>query len=149
MKEFIKECQTQVQNIANDIELYADNAYRCPNCGKIHSISDYGTTQHYNTDYEFCYKCPTCGADVIEYELDAVDLCDYFEDCLDIEYRIGSGREFRSVRVMVTCGGPNIYVDTASKSVELYWGNAQESHPLTAYAVAAINDYFSELYECC
>ena len=149
MKEFINECQEHVKNIAEELEMYADNAYICPRCGAVHTMDEYEIREYDDIEDRIGYICPECGDERTENELENVGIWDYFNDCFDIEYRIGSDRQYRSVCVMVACGGPNIYVDTGSKKVELYWGNVQETHPLTAYTVAAIDDYFSEMFECC
>lgn len=81
---------------------------------------------------------------------DQVSVFDYFEDCFDIEYRVSSPHdtEPRSVRIMVACGEPNIYVDTASQSVELYWWGDRASYPLTSDATAEIDAAFAELWNC-
>jgi hypothetical protein len=73
-------------------------------------------------------------------------LYDYFEDALDIEFRISSRKELQSVEICVTCGGPNIYIDTKTKAVELYWGNTHCDMPLSRAATEVINGYAEELY---
>ena len=80
-------------------------------------------------------------------EPEQMTLYDYFEDCLDIEYRCDGRREYRSVRVMVTCGGPNIYIDTATKQVELYWWTDRASYPLAYDAVDAVDAWACEYWE--
>jgi predicted RNA-binding Zn-ribbon protein involved in translation (DUF1610 family) len=148
MKEFIKECQAQVKNIVEELEMYTDNMYKCPRCGAVHSIDDLDLIEVDYTDDQLWYSCPDCGDEASENELEKSNIDDYFADCLDIEYRSGSGREYRSVRVMVACGGPNIYVDTKSKSVELYWGNTVETYPLSYHVVDAIDSYFEDIFMC-
>lgn len=75
---------------------------------------------------------------------------DYFTDGVyDTEYRVGGPDEDpRSVRVMVACGGPNIYIDTKTASVELYWWGDRASYPLTDEATAAVDECFIELWNC-
>ena len=46
---------------------------------------------------------------------------DYLADALDIEYILGSNREFKSARVLVAFGGPTIWIDFERKAVDLYW----------------------------
>jgi hypothetical protein len=75
-------------------------------------------------------------------------LYDWAEDILDIEYRCGSDKELRSVQIMVTCGGPNIYVDTASKSVELYWWGDRASYPISYDAAAELDAWAEEYWRC-
>lgn len=55
----------------------------------------------------------------------------YFDDTYNIDYiwRIGYG--LMGVRVMVACGGPNIWVDTFEKTVHGYWGGDEAIAYLT------------------
>lgn len=46
---------------------------------------------------------------------------DYLQDALDIEYRVGSDGQYRSAKILVAFGGPNIWVDTADRSVYAAW----------------------------
>lgn len=83
-------------------------------------------------------------------ELEQVSVFDYFADALDIEYRVSSPHdtEPRSVCIMVACGGPNIYVDTASCAVELYWWGYRASYPISRDAATEIDAAFTELWNC-
>ena len=57
-------------------------------------------------------------------EGDAVSMWDWFTtgfDAYDIAYTIGSDGAYRGVRLMVACGGPNIYIDTIRGEVVGYW----------------------------
>lgn len=46
---------------------------------------------------------------------------DYLQDALDIEYIVNGKREYLGARVLVTFGGPNIWVDTKRGIVEGFW----------------------------
>lgn len=46
---------------------------------------------------------------------------DYLEDALDIEYIVNSKGEYLGARVLVAFGGPNIWVNTRTKTVEGHW----------------------------
>ena len=145
IREFIPETrqeQTDRENreyckrIAEDIEAYAEGrVYRCPDCGAI--VED---------NQLFC----ECGAqvDLINGEWEQQNLYDYFSDCLDIEYRCGSDREYRSCSVMVACGGPNIYIDTARRAVLLYWWTDRAEYPLSSDAVDAVDEWAEEYWNC-
>jgi hypothetical protein len=50
-----------------------------------------------------------------------VSAYDYLQDALDIEYVIGSDKRYLGARVLVTFGGPNIWINTRTKQVEGYW----------------------------
>jgi hypothetical protein len=83
-------------------------------------------------------------------EWEQVSMFDYFSDALDIEYRVSSPHdtEPRSVCIMVACGGPNIYVDTRSQAVELYWWGDRASYPISHDAASEIDAAFAELWNC-
>lgn len=143
-----RENREYCKRIAEDLEAYTDgNGYRCPLCGEVHKMTEYEETE--NESGETCYTCPNCGGDIEESEFEAVSIYDYFTgDIFDIEYRIGSNRDFRSVCVMVACGGPNIYIDTAAKAVQLYWWTDFAEYPISYSAAEAVNAYFEELFNC-
>lgn len=137
-----RENREHCKRIAQDVEDYAEGrVYRCPDCGEILTLPD---------DVGDKYRCPDCETVHDVDDLEQQSLYDYFTDCLDIEYRVsGRGRDdFRSVCVMVTCGGPNIYIDTASKAVELYWWGDRASYPLSYSACEAIDGWASEYWSC-
>jgi len=46
---------------------------------------------------------------------------DYLQDALDIEYVVNSKGEYLGARVLVAFGGPNIWVNTRTKTVEGAW----------------------------
>lgn len=115
--------------IASKIDNYINGLmYKCPNCGEVFE----------NPDFTLCPDC--------EDELEELSLYDYFEDALDIEYRIGSNKEFRSVKILVACGGPNIWIDTATGQVVLRWWDEGNEALLSDNAIEAINDIFEEYY---
>ena len=66
----------------------------------------------------------------------------------DIEYTIGSNKEYRSVRIMIACGGPNIYINTKSGDVELYWWNESARYPMSSDVVNMIDSIYEELFAC-
>lgn len=129
------------RRIADDIDAYVNGEYkRCPDCGEIHR-RDWG-------DVGDVFRCPECGeiADVDDWE--PLSVYDFLADYYDIEYRCGSRKDFRSVRIMVACGGPNIYLDTASKDVELYWWTESARYPMSYEAAAALDDWAEEMWGC-
>ena len=73
---------------------------------------------------------------------------DYFEDALDIMYYVGADRKLRGVRVAVALGGPNVYVDTMSRTVDGYWGMDQSHAYFDADTANAIDAIFDDLYSC-
>ena len=47
---------------------------------------------------------------------------------------------------MVACGGPNIYIDTASALVKLYWWTEYAEYPLSYSARDAIDEWAEEYW---
>lgn len=85
--------------------------------------------------------------DEMEENGEAYDLYSYFADALDIEYTVDSRLNYRSARIAVTLGGPNIYVDTAEKSVVGYWGSDTAESPLPWELSDAIDDIMADYYD--
>ena len=148
-EKIYEENRNRCKNIAENIDMYVNgDGYRCPECGLVHPFDEYETSEHETINGGICYTCPNCGGEIEESELEAISIYDYFDDVFDIEYRTGSDKEYRSVCVMVACGGPNIYIDTATKNIELYWWTDKASYPLSLEAVNEIDNYFEELFNC-
>lgn len=132
------------KRIALDVEAYANGGvYRCPECGEVIEWND----DNYSKE-EGLYTCSECDATLEENELEALSLWDYFDDVLDIEYRIGADKQLRSVQIAVTLGGPNVYIDTASCQVELYWWGDRASYPIDRDVCGEIDDLFEEIFRC-
>lgn len=129
------------KRIAEDIDAYAEGrVYRCPECGETITTPEEWSREK--------YKCPCCKTVLEERDMEPLSMWDYFDDVFDIEYTVGSRKEYRGVRVMVACGGPNIYINTMTKNVELYWWTDSAHYPLSYDAVEAIDEYFCEVFEC-
>lgn len=117
-------------------DYYNGKIYKCPECGQ---------EIEYDGDGEEKIKCPCCGESFNVCDAEQLSLCDYFENALDIEYRIGADRQYRSVQVCIAWGGPNIYIDTDTKCVEIYWGG-HESFLLDSDIINEIDSIFEEIY---
>lgn len=129
------------KRIAEDLEEYASgNIYRCPECGQHCNMEEE------NENGDTIYKC-SCGC-ITEYEPEQLTLYDWAEDILDIEYRCNSRKEYRSARILVACGGPNIYIDTASERVELYWWTDRASYDIGRDTAAALDEWAEEYFNC-
>ena len=141
-KTALDENTAHCKHIAQDIERIADGVvYTCPECGEMVTMIETEDADGF-TVYEL-----SCGH-TVEYEPDSVTFCEYFSDVYDIEYRIGGGREYRSVKLMVACGGPDIYIDTARRAVLLYWWTDRAEYPISSTAADEIDNVFSEIFEC-
>lgn len=109
---------------------YEGRVFKCPECGEV------------LTDPEGLCECGDM-EDMDEWE--AVVLLED-TDIYDVEYRIGGDGEFRSVCLMVACGGPNIYIDTSTHNVELYWYNERAASWIPSEVCDEINELFEEEY---
>lgn len=71
---------------------------------------------------------------------------DYLQDALDIEYIVNSKREFLGARVLVAFGGPNIWVNTRTNTVEGHWWGDSASATFTDSI--GLGDALEELFNC-
>lgn len=71
---------------------------------------------------------------------------DYLQDALDIEYIVNSKGEYLGARVLVAFGGPNIWVNTRTGTVEgAWWGD----HATASFNDSiGLDDALSELWNC-
>lgn len=124
--------------IANELDAVASgDMIRCPICGELVSAPYIE-----GEDIEL-----NCGCKVDIDDSEPVTTWDYFEDRIyDIEYTIDGDFDYKGVRVMIACGGPNIYINTNTGRIELYWWDDCANAALSTTAVNAIDEYFSEMY---
>lgn len=131
------------RHIAEEMDAYASgDVRRCPECGEVinRDWDDVGDS----------FRCPECGEVSDPDYWDQLSIWDFLADVYDVEFRV-SGRHDdspRSVRVMVACGGPNIYIDSASGSVELYWWNEHARYYISNEAQDALNEWADEYWGC-
>ena len=71
---------------------------------------------------------------------------DYLEDVLDIEYIVNSKKEYLGARILVAFGGPNIWVNTRTGTVEGHWWG--ESATATFHDNIGLDDALSDLFNC-
>lgn len=73
---------------------------------------------------------------------------DWFEEheVLDIEYTISRDGTYLGAQLLMTFGGPNIYINTRRREVEGYWGAEKVT---AAYYLdnVGLDDWFAEEYE--
>lgn len=79
---------------------------------------------------------------------ETMTLYDYFADVLDFEYTIDRRKEYRSVKVWVALGGPNVWIDTRTASVNLAWGSDREEFALDYDVRDEIDGIFEDFYYC-
>lgn len=139
-----RENREHCKRIAEELEAYADGTvYRCPECGEVIRWDN----EQYNDD-KGTYTCDCCGTSFDESDLESLSILDFIQDAYDIEYRVGSDREYRSVKIMVACGGPNIYIDTARRLVTLRWWTDYAECPISSTACDALDEYMEEYWGC-
>lgn len=84
--------------------------------------------------------------DELNFDGDPYSAFDYLAEALDIEYIIDRDRNYLGARVLVSFGGPNIWINTRTKTVEGYWWSDKYS---TGYIDnIGLDDAIRELYEC-
>lgn len=81
-----------------------------------------------------CESCTECGADLhdtntcpeCEHEnCDTISGFDYILTALDFNYILNSDRTYKGAHLLVAFGGPNIWVDTSTKTVTGgWWGDS-------------------------
>ena len=126
--------------IADQLEAIAEGRlYKCPECGE------------YVEDNNLFCSCG-CQVDIIGSEdcdaWEPVSFYDYFQDALDIDYITNSKKEYKACRIMIAWGGPNIYVNTWERKVELYWWTDSAEFYLSSDVCNQINDYMEEYFNC-
>ena len=131
------------KHIRSELEKYYNGeTYRCSECNEIVHISNMSTLKETNKGYVL-----PCGCAIEDpYDLEQMCLYDYFNDVFDIIYYIGSEKEIRGVRLMVACGGPNIYIDTFRKTIELYWWTEYATVDLHSDLCEEITELFAQVY---
>lgn len=71
---------------------------------------------------------------------------DYLADVLDYEITIDSRLEYKSAKIWVTLGGPNVWIDTAENTVKLAWGTDRAEFPIDPAACEEIDEYMQNVY---
>lgn len=128
-------------DIANELDAIASgDVIRCPICGEL-------VSKPYMEGRDIDLECG-CHIDIDDYDdSETINMFEYFEDhALDIEYTISGDMDYKAVRVMITSGGPNIYIDTNTNRVELNWWFDTAYAALSDDAIDAIDAYFNTEY---
>ena len=82
-------------------------------------------------------------------DLDQLYIGDYMStEVLDFDIVIGGDWEYKSCKLYVTLGGPNVWIDTAEKAVKRAWGTDREEYPIDWDVCDEIDQYWAETYEC-
>ena len=73
-------------------------------------------------------------------------LYNYICECLDIEFISNSRRELLGGEVLVTFGGPNIWIDTRNRQIQAVWSSDSFYLPLDNNVVNELNNILEEFY---
>lgn len=84
--------------------------------------------------------------DYEEAQIEQLSAYDWLEDALDIEYRVGGDGAYRSARVLVGWGGPNIWVDTARQEVQVSWYSPIHTADLPVTFCETLDEVLEELW---
>ena len=68
------------------------------------------------------------------------------ENALDYEYTIASTGDYLGVRVYVTLGGPNVWINTRDGEIAGAWGTDRVEVWLPSEIAAEIDEVFAEYY---
>lgn len=127
--------------IANELDAITSGCMvRCPECGEL-------VSKPFEEGEDIELDCG-CKVDIGDYDdLEPVDMWEYFYDRVyDIKYTVGCDLEYVGARIMIACGGPNVYIDTNTGRVVLYWWGETASAALSSATVDAIDAYFKDEY---
>lgn len=81
-------------------------------------------------------------------DFEQLSVYDYLADVLDYEITIDSQMEYKSAKIWVTLGGPNVWIDTADKAVKLAWGTDRAEYLVDSDTCEEIDEYMQDLYTC-
>lgn len=100
---------------------------------------------------DFCYF----EGDLIPFEeapedCERASIYDYFEhhDIFNIRYYLDGYKDLEAVRVMIACGGPNVFINTDTEQIEVRWWTEKADYLLSREASEEIFEYFNELFNC-
>lgn len=134
------------QTCADLIERLRDVAHgytiKCPNCGGFVSVEciDDETGQ--------IATCPECGHVDDAHTFETLDFFEFFEGGIyDIKYVVDDQLDYVGARVCVAWGGPSIYIDTFTATVELFnWNETGQAHGFDAHTLEELNGCFRSLF---
>lgn len=146
-----RENREHCKRIAEDLEAYANgDLYRCPECQEVFQLYDpHGENHWFDEEENEIGKCPHCGhTSTNENDFEPLGLWDYMSDALDFRFLVNSNNEIIATKILVAFGGPNIWIDTETRAVELYWWTDRASYPISRDVAAAIDEWAEEYRGC-
>lgn len=70
------------------------------------------------------------------------------QDVLDFNYIINADKSYKSCSLLITFGGPNIWINTDDQQIQLFWAGDHETLWLPSEICNAIDDVMEEYYNC-
>ena len=144
-----------VQAIVEDMKKYASGEYFLHN-GELFPIDenkfskvDGCTVRHENVydEIHIFYVMPD-GEAIFEGDIEIATIGDYFSDFYDVDYIVDSKKHYKACRVLVAFGGPNIYIDTWKKEVQLFWWSDTAIADIPGELCMVIDEFFEAIYNC-
>ena len=74
------------------------------------------------------------------------DVHEWMNDVYDIEWITHNDHSYKAARLMVAGGGPNIWVNLQTNTVDGYWGCDEVNHGFVDNI--GLDDYLEELHAC-
>ena len=74
------------------------------------------------------------------------DVHEWMNDVYDIEWITHNDHSYKAARLMVAGGGPNIWVNLQTNTVDGYWGCDKVEHGFIDNI--GLDDYLEELHSC-
>ena len=144
-----------VQGIVDELEMYASGDYFL-HSGELFPIDIWDFSSKVDCEIrkedtlcgEYTYYIMPDGKEILEDDVEPASLFDYFNDFLDIGYVVDREKQFKGARIMVTCGGPNIFIDSYRGIVELFWWTEHATAEIPANICDEINEVLREFYYC-
>ena len=141
--EYVKEIADNLEQVASgDYFMYDGDLYPI-------DTDDFSEVKGCRYDDEDELYIMPDGEELCDRDVYPVSWFDWLGDNeYDIEYTIGGDKGYRGVRIMIACGGPDIYINTKSGDVELYWWNESARYPMSSDVVNMIDSIYEEIYNC-
>lgn len=135
--ENLKTCQ----RISEELDqLSQGELFTCPICGETKVLRKEFENESGETVYIFSCGCES------EEEGEEFTFFDYLENVLDIEYTCNSKKEYTGCKLCIACGGPNIYINTNTGSVQLFWWSEKAEYEMSTTTVDYIDQYMEESF---
>ena len=136
-----------VQGIVDDLEMYASGCYFLHD-GELIPIDYDAFNAIAACSYNEELSILPAGEEMLEGDIGPASLLESLSDFLGVDESVDSQKQFKAARILITCGGPNIYIDSYSGEVQPYWWSERATAVIPAIICDEINEVFQEFYYC-